>query len=47
MPKYLWAVTGFCAAAVGFILFAPKREQPVAELAHKLEEAWSDHHSVD
>ena len=35
-----------CAAAAAFMLWDTKREKPVEELAHKLEEAWSDHHTV-
>jgi hypothetical protein len=37
---------GLCAAAAGFILWGAKRVRPVEELAHKLEAAWADHHTV-
>jgi hypothetical protein len=46
MKNLLWMVSGFCAAAVGIILWGPRRAQPVEELAHRLEEAWADHHTV-
>ena len=46
MKNFLWMVTGLCAAAVGIVLWGPKRTQPVQELAHRLEEAWADHHTV-
>ena len=46
MKNLLWMVGGFCAAAVGIILFGSRRTQPVQELAHRLEVAWADHHTV-
>jgi hypothetical protein len=46
MKNFLWMATGICAAAVGIILWGPKRTQPVQELAHRLEQAWADHHTV-
>jgi hypothetical protein len=39
-------IAGFCAAATGFIVWGPKRTKPVEELAHRLEVAWSDHHTT-
>lgn len=46
MKNFFWMVSGICAAAVGLILWGPKREQPIQELAHRLEEAWADHNTV-
>ncbi len=46
MKNFLWLTAGFCAAAVGIIIWSPRRNAPVRELAHKLEEAWADHHTV-
>ena len=46
MKKLLWMVGGMCAAAAGFLVFGAKRAQPVDELAHRLESAWADHHTV-
>jgi hypothetical protein len=46
MKNIFWLIGGFCAAAVGFLVCGPKRTQPVELLAHRLEEAWADHHTV-
>jgi hypothetical protein len=46
MKKVLFLVGGFCAAAVGFLVFGAKRVEPVEEMAHQLESAWADHHTV-
>ena len=46
MKSFLWMVGGFCAAAAGFLVWGPKRVKPVQELAHRLEVAWGDHHTV-
>ena len=46
MKKALFLVGGVCAAAAGFLVWGKKRREPVEELAHKLEEAWADHHTV-
>ncbi len=46
MKKMLWLVGGLCAAAAGFLVVSKKRVQPVEDLAHRLEEAWADHHTV-
>jgi len=45
MKKMVWLVGGLCAAAAGFLVWGPKRVQPVEELAHRLEDAWADHHT--
>ncbi len=46
MKSFLLLVGGMCAAAAGFLVWGPKRRQPVEDLAHKLEQAWADHHTV-
>ena len=46
MKKFLLIVGGLCAAAAGFLVFGAKRVTPVEELAHNLEAAGSDHHTV-
>jgi hypothetical protein len=46
MKNFLWMFGGICAAAFGMILWGPQRTRPVQELAHRLEEAWADHHTV-
>lgn len=45
MKKMVWLVGGLCAAAAGFLVWGPKRVEPVQRLAQSLEEAWSDHHT--
>lgn len=46
MKGLLWMITGFCAAAIGLIVWGPQRTRPVQDLAHKLETAWADNHTV-
>jgi hypothetical protein len=46
MKNAMYLVGGACAAVAGFILWQANRTQPVQEMAHKLEEAWADHHTV-
>ena len=46
MKKALFLIGGVCAAAAGFLVWGKKRREPVEELAHKLEAAWADHHTV-
>jgi hypothetical protein len=46
MKNVLWMVGGFCAAATGFLVWNSKRTPPVELLAHRLEQAWADHHTV-
>lgn len=46
MKSFLWAVGGLCAAAIGIIILAPRRTQPIDLLAHSLEQAWADNHTV-
>jgi len=46
MKNVLWMVGGFCAAATGFLVWNRKRTPPVELMAHRLEQAWADHHTV-
>ena len=46
MKNILWVVGGLCAAAAGFLVWGPKRIKPIQELAHSLDVAWSDHHTI-
>ncbi len=46
MKKVLWLVGGIAAAAAGFLVLGRKRVEPVEELAHRLENAWADHHTT-
>jgi len=45
MKNLIWVVSGVCAAAAGWIVWGPKRVEPLQELAHQLEHAWADHHT--
>ena len=46
VKNFIWMAGGFCAAAVGFLIWSPGRPRPIQELAHNLEVAWADHHTV-
>jgi hypothetical protein len=46
MKNILWTIGGFCAAATGFLVWKSKPNPPVELLAHRLEQAWADHHTV-
>lgn len=46
MKRLIWTIGGLCAAAAGFFVLGRKQgAQPVEDLAHRLEEAWADHHT--
>jgi ribose/xylose/arabinose/galactoside ABC-type transport system permease subunit len=45
MKTVLYTLGGICAAFAGILVFT-RRQQPVVELAHRLEEAWADHHTT-
>ncbi len=46
MKKVIWTIGGLCAAAAGFLVLSRRQQaQPVEDLAHRLEEAWADHHT--
>ena len=46
MKSWMMIIGGVCAAAAGWIVLNAQRVQPVQELAHQLETAWADHHTV-
>ncbi len=46
MKNVLWMVGGFCAAATGLLVLGSRSRPPVELLAHRLEQAWADHHTV-
>ena len=46
MKNVLWMLGGVCAAATGFLVWNREHTPPVELLAHRLEEAWADHHTV-
>ncbi|HSY70391.1 MAG TPA: hypothetical protein VK813_17205 [Edaphobacter sp.] len=46
MKNVLWMVGGFCAAAAGFLVWNPNHTRRVELLAHRLEKAWADHHTL-
>lgn len=46
MKSALLVIGGFCAALAALVLLESNRKKPVAELAHRLEVAWADHHTV-
>jgi ribose/xylose/arabinose/galactoside ABC-type transport system permease subunit len=46
MKNFIWTLSGLCAAVAGFLVWSRNRQaQPVEQLAHRLEEAWADHHT--
>jgi cbb3-type cytochrome oxidase cytochrome c subunit len=46
MKRILWTVGGICAAAAGILVWGSKRTPDVEQLAHRLEDAWADHHTT-
>lgn len=46
MKNVLWMIGGFCAAAIGFLVWDSKRTPNVELLAERLKDAWQDHHTV-
>ncbi len=46
MKKLVWVMGAMCAAAFGCLVLNARRIEPVEELAQRLDEAWTDHHSV-
>ncbi len=39
-------IGGVCAAMAALLVLQSRRRQPVERLAHRLEVAWADHHTV-
>ncbi|ADW70099.1 hypothetical protein [Granulicella tundricola] len=50
MSKLLFLVSGLAFAAAYFVVSNQKQAAlntaPVSDLAHKLQDAWADHHTV-
>lgn len=46
MKRLIWTVGGICAAAAGLLVWGAIRTPNVEELAHRLEDAWADHHTA-
>ncbi len=46
MKQMVFVIAGICAAAAGFLLWGGRRTPNVEQMAHTLEEAWADHHTV-
>jgi len=46
MKRLIWTVGGICAAAAGFLFWGSKGTPNVEDLAHRLEDAWADHHTI-
>ncbi len=46
MRNIVWVIAGFCAAAAGFLVLSAARTPPIDLLAHRLEDAWADHHTI-
>lgn len=45
MNRFLLIAGGLCGAIATFLILRPARK-PVQKLAHELEDAWSDYHTV-
>ncbi len=39
-------ICGLFASAICLIIWVPRRRRPLEELAHRLELAWADHHTI-
>jgi hypothetical protein len=46
MKKAIFLIGGICGAAAGMIVVLSRQPKPVDVLAHQLEEAWADHHTI-
>ena len=46
MKRVIWTLGGLCAAAAVCLVLGTLRKPSVGELAHVLEDAWADHHTV-
>lgn len=46
MKNLLWIVGGFCAAAAGLLVWNPYKKRLVDDLAHSLQTAWANNHTV-
>jgi ABC-type transport system involved in cytochrome c biogenesis permease subunit len=46
MKTFFWVAGAVCGAVAGVMIWNRQRGEPVDELAHRLESAWADHHTV-
>jgi len=46
MKSVLFWVGGICGVAAGLVVLSRGKAKPVDVLAHQLEVAWADHHTV-
>ena len=46
MKTMLWVAGAVCGAVAGVMIWNRQRDEPVEDLAHRLEAAWADHHTV-
>lgn len=46
MKTMLWVAGAVCGAMAGLMIWNRRRGEPVEDLAHRLEDAWADHHTV-
>jgi hypothetical protein len=46
MKNFLLLMAGVAAAAACFLVTRPRTPHSIDELAHELQDAWADHHTV-
>jgi hypothetical protein len=46
MKTMFWVAGAVCGAVAGLMIWNRQRDEPVEDLAHRLESAWADHHTV-
>jgi hypothetical protein len=46
MKSFLWTMGAVCAATAGFLVWNPYKKRPVEDLAHSLQDAWADNHTI-
>jgi N6-adenosine-specific RNA methylase IME4 len=46
MKTVFWVAGAVCGAMAGLMIWNRQRDEPVEDLAHRLESAWADHHTV-
>lgn len=44
--SFFWLAGAICGATAGVVVWNRNRREPVEQLAHRLESAWADHHTV-
>jgi hypothetical protein len=46
MKTMFWVAGAVCGAVAGLMIWNRQRGEPLEDLAHRLESAWADHHTV-